>query len=103
MVVVIPDHGGIIDFLKETPFEVDQVLSLHLHNAGETIDESLNLLVIVELICDDCGHTQYPCTLLQTNSSSRGQAVPREDAERKGNQEGLWCIVYKLHCLQTHL
>jgi hypothetical protein len=56
MIVIVSDDGGIVDFFEEASFEVDKVLAVDLHDAGEAVDEPLNLLIVVELVSDDCGH-----------------------------------------------
>lgn len=103
MVIVVSDHCCVVDFLKEASLKVDQVLPVDLHNAGKAVDQSLYFLVVVEFIGDYGGHAKYPCALFQPHPPPCIQAVPREDAQREGDQERLRRVVDQLHRLQTHL
>lgn len=103
MVIIIPNDRCIVDLLQEAALKVDEILSFHLHDVGKTVNQALNLLIVVQLVGYHCSNAEHPCTLFIFYLSASVYAVAREDAQREGDEEGLRRVVDELNGLQVEL
>lgn len=79
MVVVVTYDSVVVDGLKETPFEVNQVLPRDAHHSHKTFHKTFDFLVIVEFIGDDGRDCKDPGAGLKRHFVLGRQTVSHEE------------------------